>query len=207
MTTSREAAKRFTLSIVGMVLLAFAINLISWQFRLVSGGMPGYALIINYLTDISVGTTLFAINTIIISFSFVLGNKSIGAKAVFGYIFLSVFIDLSRTVLNLQQTELNSFAVNSLLLVVQGLLAPIGVALVLANGYSFGGYSTLIPIIEKFRHVNAPVMFWVLDTILAVIVLFIFGVDKSIYLFINAVAFYFSFRYFFAKFKKMFSGN
>lgn len=192
---------RFFVSVLGMILLALSINLLSWQFRLISGGMPGYALMVNYLSGISVGTVLLVVNTIVLAVSFLVVGRLVGAKAVFGYIFLSVCIDLTRSLLNLAQVELDSFMVNALLLVVQGLLAPVGISMVLASGYSFGSYSTLIPIIEKYRKVNAPLLFWSFDTILAVIVLLVFGIEKGAYLFINAIVFYFSFKYFYKLFK------
>ena len=192
---------RLLMTILGLMLLGLSINLLSWQFKLVSSGMPGYGLAINYLTGISVGKFLLLANTAILLIAFVAAGKGVGVRGVFGYIFLAVFIDLSRNLLGLEQIEISSFATNTMIIGLQGLVAPIGIALVISHGYSFGSYSSMLPIVQKFRKIYPPTFFFVLDLILVFITLFFFGLERSLLLLINAVIFMVSFKYFLSLFQ------
>ena len=91
-----EEIYRLVISTIGIIILGLAINLLSWQFRLVSGGLPGYGLVVNYLTGISVGTFLLISNTIVLLVSLLVTDKTAGFRGIYGYVFLSLFIDVSH---------------------------------------------------------------------------------------------------------------
>jgi uncharacterized membrane-anchored protein YitT (DUF2179 family) len=62
--------KDFIISTIGITGLALSIDIFSWQFKLISSGLPGYALIVNYLTGFSVGGMLFIANSIVLITAF-----------------------------------------------------------------------------------------------------------------------------------------
>jgi uncharacterized membrane-anchored protein YitT (DUF2179 family) len=177
------------------MILGLSINLLSWQYKLVSGGLPGYGLAINYVTGFPVGMFLLIINTVILALSFVIAGKTAGFRGVYGYAFLSIFIDLSRSLLNLKQIALADLPSSILLTTLQGIIAPIGIAIVMANGYTFGSYSSMVPIINKFLKISAPKFFFVMDFILTIITLFFFGVKVAGLLLLNAAVFFIVFKY------------
>lgn len=193
---------RLAVSAVGIVVLGLAINLLSWKYRLISGGLPGYALSINYLTGISAGTFLLIGNTVILFLSLIIVGKTAGLRGIFGYTFLAFFIDSSRQALRLEQIQLSSFTPNVFLVALQGFIAPIGIALVITHGYSFGSYSSIVPIVHKYKKISPPVLFWVFDFLLILITLIFFGFEKALLLLINATVFYFSFKYFLSLFHR-----
>jgi uncharacterized membrane-anchored protein YitT (DUF2179 family) len=192
---NKKSVYSFLFSTLGILILALSINLLSWQFKLVSSGLPGYALAVNYLSGFPVAYALLIANTIILLLNFILVGKTAGIKGIYGYITLSIFIELTKSVLNLKQFELNNFAIQTLLLCAQGLIAPIGISLAIVNKYSFGSYSSLIPIVDKFYKISPPVMFFVLDAILTIIITIFFGWEKGLLLLINAGVFFVSFKY------------
>ena len=192
---SKEEIYNLLVSTVGIMILGLAINLLSWQFRLVSGGLPGYALIANYVTGISVGTFLLIANSLILVTSLVVTDRSAGLRGVYGYVFLSLFIDFSRKSLGLEQFELSSMLLKIISLTVQGIIAPVGIALVMAHDYSFGSYSSMMPIVNRFMKVSPPIFFFALDLLLTTTTLVFFGAEKAMLLLINAGVFFVSFHY------------
>jgi uncharacterized membrane-anchored protein YitT (DUF2179 family) len=185
--------KKLTWSIIGMIILGLSINYFSWKFELISGGMPGYALTFNYLFGISVGMFLIIINSIILLVNFFVAGKTAGLRGVFGYLFLSFFIDWSVGFMGNQVENIGAIQ-SILLMILQGVFASIGISIVLANGYTFGSYSSLIPIIAKFRKVDPPTFFLIMDGILTIITIFTQGWDGALYLLINSIVFFLVFK-------------
>ena len=194
--------KRLLVSLTGMAILGLAINLLSWRYLLVSGGFPGYGLILNYLTDFPVGGFLIVANTVILGLSFLIAGKTVGIKGVLGYIFLSLFIDFSKRFLRLEQIPTDSFWQNTLLVIAQGIAAPVGIAMVIINDYSFGSYSSILPIINRYRKISPPMLFLLLDLLLTGITYAFFGLEKSVLLLINATVFFLAFRFCLTRFER-----
>lgn len=191
----KEELKSLLISIVGITILGLSITLISWQFKLVTSGLPGYALILNYKTGVSVGTALFAANTIILLITLIVAGKSAGLKGFFGYGYLSLVVDLTKKTFNLHQVIIPSLQINIFLYVFQGLIAACAIGFIVYNKYSFGSYSSILPITDKYLKIHPPVLFFILDLILAVMTAYLFSFDKGILLLINAGAFFISFHY------------
>ena len=189
-----DEAARLLAASVGIMLLALSINYFSWKFLLVSGGFPGYALDINYLSHFPVGTFLLILNTIVLVLSFFIAGKTAGLRGVYGYVFLSFFIDWSKTMLHIRQTPDPLLFHNVIYTILQGATAPAAIALVMANGYSFGSYSSVMPIIRKFSSISAPRFFLIMDSILALLTFFLFGLQRAVLMYVNAGVFFVVFR-------------
>lgn len=193
---SKQEVFKFVLSTLGILLLVLDINLLSWQFKIVSGGMPGYGLALNYLLNIPVGSFLFIVNSIVLILNLIFLGKSSGLKAIYGYILISILFEITRPILGLSQQEISDPLIQLLLITIQGLTAPIGITIVLVLGYSFGSWSSLYPLVNKyFKSLSAPLFFFIMDGILSIIVGITMGWYKGFLLVINATAFYYSFKY------------
>lgn len=190
----QKEIKPFVFSTMGMATLALTINIFSWRYRLVSGGFPGYGLVINYLTDIPLGIFLLVSNTIILLLAFLIAGKTVGIRGVYGYVFFSLFIEFSREILSFEQITIDSFSTNLILSILQGVFGPLGVSLVVASSYSFGNYTSIFPIVKKYINISAPLLFFLLDMLLSVITLILFGVEMGLLLVVNAVVFFICFK-------------
>lgn len=191
----KEVAKSFIISTLGITILGLSISLISWRFKLVTSGLPGYALIFNYLTHVSVGTALLIGNTVILILSFLIAGKTAGIKGIYGYMYLSLIIDLPKQLFGLSQINTPSFPLNILLYIIQGTIAAGAIGFVIQNNYSFGSYSSMLPIADKFIKVSPAVFMFILDIFLTLVTTYFFGLEKGIFLLINATAFFFSLNY------------
>ncbi len=185
----------FGLSSLGIIILGLSINLLSWQFKLVSGGFPGYALVLNYLTGFPVGESLLIANTLVLIISLFVAGKTAGLKGIYGYTFLSIFIEFSKQFLHLHQIVISSLVTNIILASLQGFTASIGIALVITCGYSFGSYSSMLPIADRIRKISPPIFFFFFDSVLTLITWMFFGINKAFLLFVNAGVFFLTFKY------------
>jgi uncharacterized membrane-anchored protein YitT (DUF2179 family) len=192
---SKKDLVAFVISFVGITVLALSITCISWRYTLVTSGLPGYALILNYKTHFSVGTALFIANTLILLATLVFAGKSAGIKGLLGYTYLSFVIDSAKKIFHLTQTVLPSLPVNIALYIAQGAIAACAIGFVVHNKYSFGSYSSLLPITDKYLKISPPVLFFLLDFILTLITAYFFGMQKGLFLLVNAGAFFASFNY------------
>jgi len=190
----KKEIRKLIYSSLGIIILGSAINLLSWRYKLISSGLPGYALSFNYLTHFSVGQFLFISNSLILALSFLIAGKTSGLRGVYGYTLLSIFIDYPRRLFNLSQIVIASLPLNILLVILQGLIAPIGIAVVMANGYSFGSYSSMMPIVNKFSNISAPKFFLITDAILSLITFYFFGFQSALLLLLNATTFFIVFN-------------
>lgn len=190
----RKEIRKLIYSSIGIAILSSAINFLSWRYKLISSGLPGYALSFNYLTNFSVGQFLFISNSLILALSFLIVGKTSGMRGVYGYTLLSIFIDYQRRLFGLMQIVIASLPLNIIFIVIQGILAPIGIAVVMANGYSFGSYSSMMPIVNKFSNISAPKFFLIADLILSLITFYFFGFQSAALLLLNATTFFIVFN-------------
>lgn len=191
----KKEFKPFFISLIGVTILGLSLSLISWQYKLVTSGLPGYALILNYKSTISVGIALFVANTIILLIALLVVGKSTGIKGFLGYTYLSFVIDISKKIFNLNQSIIPSLPINILLYIIQGLVAACAIGFVVSNNYSFGSYSSMLPIVNKYFKIHPPVFFFIMDFLLALITAYFFGIQSGIFLLVNAGAFFISFHY------------
>jgi uncharacterized membrane-anchored protein YitT (DUF2179 family) len=191
----QKEIRPFVFSTLGMAILALTINVFSWRYRLVSGGFPGFGLVVNYLTDIPLGAFLLVSNTIILLSAFLIAGKIVGIRGIYGYVFFSLFIEFSREILGFEQVSIDAFSTNLILSILQGVFGPLGVSLVVASDYSLGNYTSIFPIVKKYINISAPLLFFILDVVLTIVTLVYFGVEMGILLFVNAIVFFVCFKY------------
>lgn len=171
---------------------ALVINLLAWQFKQVSGGFVGYSLLLNLLTQIPTGTILLGLNALLILIAIIVVGKGVGFRAIYGFVTLSLFIDMSRFGLSLEQNPVEDFGVKLVLIIALAVLMGSLVSVLLANNYSVGSYSTIYMIVKKFIDTEASTVFLIMDAILALVSILVLGWETGVLLAINAVVAYFT---------------
>lgn len=171
--------------------VAMLVNNLAWKNQLVSGGLTGFSIIINYLTSIPVGQTLLTINILLVILAIIIIGKGPGSRAIYGFVSLSFLIDLTREIFHITQVPSQPFFINLMLIIILSISMGIGVSIVLANNYSVGAYSTIYLIIKQFYDVPAQNVFFTIDFLLATITTLFFGIDRGGLLVVNAFVAYF----------------
>ena len=167
---------------IGLIVASIGIGLFIVPAKLVSGGVTGIATILYYTLNISVGMSMLFINIPL----FLLGVKTFGreygAKTLFGIIMLSVYVDLVRSIIGVDNiidfTKGSNFLLAPLF---GGILLGSGLGLILKFGGSTGGTDIIAQIVHKITKIPLGYCMMLNDTIILVSGIAIFGIEKGLY--------------------------
>lgn len=167
---------------IGLIVASIGIGLFIVPAKLVSGGVTGIATILYYTLNISVGMSMLFINIPL----FLLGVKTFGreygAKTLFGIIMLSVYVDLVRSIIGVDNiidfTKGSNFLLAPLF---GGILLGSGLGLILKFGGSTGGTDIIAQIVHKITKIPLGYCMMLNDTIILASGIAIFGIEKGLY--------------------------
>ncbi|HLR20851.1 MAG TPA: YitT family protein [Tissierellaceae bacterium] len=166
--------------IVGNLLCALAFNIFFIPNKLLSGGVGGLAIIVQYLTDIPSGIVVFTINIPI----FLIGYKMVDKDFAI-YSFISMFI------LSFLLTITNGidayFPLNDILLgsVFGGVLNGVGMGLMFRNRTSQGGLDIIAAVLKRKYNINIGTGLMMVNTVIISLAGIRFGVQSAMYTLIS----------------------
>jgi uncharacterized membrane-anchored protein YitT (DUF2179 family) len=180
-----EEIKRYLLIIIGVTILAMGINVFYSPYQLVTGGVSGFAIIVEYVSKSTIGfeIPLWLTNLVVNIPLFIIGirikGRSFAGKSLFAAGFLSIALWYTSYIP----------AVESDLLIASvfgGALVGLGVGLVLRASASTGGTDLLATIIKHyFKTLQISNIMLGIDSVIITIGLFVFGVEKAMYALIS----------------------
>lgn len=166
--------------IIGEFLCAFAITYFFIPHKLLSGGVGGASILLQYLTGISTGIFIFLINIPL----FILGFKKL-SKDFMIYTFISANL---LSVLLLFFNYLNfKFYIEDILLsaIFGGVINGIGMGIMFRNSTSQGGLDIIAIITKKELNMNISTVLMGMNFIIITIASIIFGIEKGMYTLIS----------------------
>lgn len=176
--------------LLGTAIISFGINWFLAPFGIVTGGISGIGIILQYVSSQAIGFAipLWLTNILFNIPLFMVSIKQRGfqfaKKSVFAVMTLSIFLGIVEGIPN-------PFYVGDDLLVsglFGGALLGIGIGFVLKSGASTGGTDMLATII-RFNHPRFPIAKLMLgiDSVILITGLFVFGADKAMYAIITII--------------------
>jgi uncharacterized membrane-anchored protein YitT (DUF2179 family) len=166
--------------ILGSAISGVAFNLFIIPNKLLSGGISGISLILNYLFNINTGLMIFIFNIPI----FIIGYKFIDKEFVFlsliGMIAFSTWIEVFSFLQNsslVQDVMLSS--------IYAGVLNGIGLGIVLKNRASQGGIDIIAVIVKKYFSMNIGSTSMIINTCIVVAASFITNLNLAMYTLIS----------------------
>ncbi len=167
--------------IIGTALLAAAIQCIFDPTGLITGGFSGLSIIIKYISEsvIPGGIPLWLTNIVLNIPVFVLayiymGKKFVG-RTLFGTIMVSVWLYLIPVVELAEGDYL-------LAAIFGGVISGAGIGLVLRANATTGGTDMVASLIRrKFRHYTVAQIMQVIDGMIVLVGLYVFGIRPTLY--------------------------
>ncbi|MDO4712053.1 MAG: YitT family protein [Peptostreptococcaceae bacterium] len=161
---------------IGELLCAIAITFFFIPHRLLSGGVGGIAIMIQYLTDLSSGIFILLINIPI----FVLGFRKLPKKFMI-FTFISTNL-LSVFLMMLKQLDLD-LRVEDIMLsaVFGGVINGVGMGILFRYATSQGGLDILAMIARKEWNMNIGSALMGMNFIIVAIASTLFGVERGMY--------------------------
>lgn len=175
---SKTSVKRYIQFIIGCFLMALSYNLFLVPNELVSGGVSGLAIILNYLFGIN-NSLVILIGSIIllIASHFLLGKEST-KSIVLGAILYPLFVSITANIgvwIDIETDQL-------LLLAVFGAVVyGIGFGMLSKAGFSTGGTDTLNQIISKYFKIGIGKCMLYTDGFVVLLTAFVFGPTRFMY--------------------------
>ncbi|MBU5488327.1 YitT family protein [Clostridium sp. MSJ-8] len=164
--------------IIGVILIAISIELFFVPNNLAGGGVTGLAIVLNKLfpfMSVSIITLIFNVFLFFIAFK-LLGGE-FGKKSVITTILLSIFMYIIEKVMG-------DYVITKDILIATifgTIISALGTAIVFNNNSSTGGTDILAKILQRFFHVNIGMGLLVIDFLITIIAMIVFGIDSGLY--------------------------
>ncbi|GLC31655.1 YitT family protein [Clostridium omnivorum] len=163
--------------IIGSFISSMGINMFLTHARLLSGGVTGIALIIQYVFNIQAGILIILLNIPLFVISFLKLDRKFTIYSLVGTITLSVALIITHPIANV----LN---INDKLLycLYGGVVNGIGFGLVFTHNGSTGGFDIISMIVRrKYSNINLGKISFAINLIIVSVSAFIFGLSSALY--------------------------
>lgn len=167
--------KKYLILIVCLFISALSFNILQYPNNIVSGGIPGVAIIINNFIKISPSTIIFGISILLFIISFIFLGKKKTISSIVSTFLYPIFIKLTSN-LNISIT-LNKMIITVLI----GIITGLSVGLIYRNSLNNGGISILVETISKYTKISIPITSFILNIIIILLGFFLIGNDSLIY--------------------------
>jgi len=168
----KKESMNYIIITIGTILTALGIVLFLDPFSIVAGGVSGLAIVLKNLFGWWLGLQMFIYNIFLFALGFWLLGMGFGLKSIYAASLLSFLIDYFEQVLHLdtmmKNLLLNSqFRIDPLLIssIYGGVLAGVGLGLVIWRNASTGGTDIIAMIINKYFHISTGKGLLMVDTL------------------------------------------
>ncbi|WP_346867026.1 YitT family protein [Clostridium sp. UBA1353] len=176
---NKSELKNYLMIMVGITILAIGINVYYSPQHLVTGGVSGLAIILQYVFRIPLWLTNIIVNIPLFIIGIKIKGMDFAKKSIFGAAFVSVALWYTSFIPPVQSDLLISS-------VFGGLFVGAGVGLVLRSSASTGGTDLLAIIIKHYlKKIPINQIMMCIDGMIIVVGLFVFGVEKAMYALIS----------------------
>ena len=174
----KNRTQRFSIFVCGVLIYSIAFSIFFSPMNIVTGGTTGLSLIINHLFNIDSSVTVFFCSLLFLGVGFLLLDKKLMIKTVFGVILLPIFLKFGSL-----YVDMLHFKYSSLFLIVffGGIMMGFGNGLIIRSGYSVGGFQTLYQILYRYFGVSIGKSTLILNGILVLIGSYFFGITHAMY--------------------------
>lgn len=175
----KDDLKNYLMIMIGVTMVAIAINVYYAPKQLVTGGVSGLSIVLEYLFSIPLWLTNILANIPLFIIGIKLKGIEFAKKALFGTIYVSIALWYTSFIPPVQSDLLIAS-------VFGGVFAGAGVGIVLRASASTGGTDLLAIIIKHFlKKIPINQILLCIDGFIIVLGLFIFGVEKAMYALIS----------------------
>lgn len=183
----RSAFKRYTLMLLGVIMVSFAISAVYTPNKIVSGGVSGFATVLYHSFGIAPGLSFAIINAVLLGFAYKFLGFDFVRNTIVGAALVTVFVQLFTYVPPVTNDVF-------LATVFGAIIYGVGIGLTLVSGGSTGGTDILGRLVQcAFPHVKIGTLLLVVDAaVIGIAVLVFKNVDLTLYgiiaLFISSVS-------------------
>lgn len=169
-----QELKNYSTILLASIILAIGIVGFFTPNAIITGGTAGLSLLLHYITPLSIGTLIVAVNLPLLLIGWKYLGKMFAIRTVFTIFIISVFVDFFDKIINLKPFVIDS----ALASIFGGVFIGIGLALVIKGNSSAGGSTIVARIIASKSEIKPSTVILVIDSLIILSSLFIFD-DNS----------------------------
>ncbi len=166
---NKQEIKNFILITIGSSFLAAGVVFFLYPAKIITGGTPGLGLLAHYLTDISIGKAMLAINIPLLILGKGYLKTSFAIRTIYAMLVTSIMVDL--LVYYVDFPVIKSLLIATLY---GGVCVGLGIGLVLKANASAGGTTIIARIIASKTQLKPGSVIMILDAIIIISVGIIF---------------------------------
>ena len=146
----KNFVKRYTMLIIGCLLLAFTFNLFFLRYNIVCFGVSGISIVVSKF-GINPSVFIMIVNLILLIFSYFFLGVEDTKHQILGSLIYPVFISLTEIITN--KIDLGNLEM-IVIAVIGGVLAGIGSGFIYKSGYGTGGTDIVGNMIVKYSKIS-----------------------------------------------------
>lgn len=177
-----EGAKRIFAIVFGSFLSSIAINQLIIPHFLLSGGVGGIAIVIQYITGVAAGALILIINIPIFIIGIRETDRDFIAHSLIGTVALSIFLIVLKDIELLKYVRVDDTMLASIF---GGVLNGIGAGIIFKNRGSMGGTDIIAVIVKKYKSMNIGSVLFLINIIIVCIASLLYGVKPGMFALIS----------------------
>lgn len=178
-----EKIKEYVWITVAVAIIVFALEYFFFPNSIASGGISGFALVLNSVFNIEPSIIIFGFNIVLFILAFFLVGGSFGGKSIYASVLVSVFMWIVENLLNPVAITDNLILAS----IFGSLIIALGTAIVFNQGSSTGGTSIIAKIINKYLHIPIGQGLLITDCTVTLLAMYVFGVELGLFGLLSAI--------------------
>lgn len=162
--------------LIGSLLYSIAINAFIIPHRLLSGGVAGISLILQYVSSIPSGYWVFIINIPVFIIGYKLVNREFVILSFIGMISMSIFLVLTRDIVSVLKIE--DIFISTL---AGAVISGIGMGMIFKQGASQGGTDIVAIILRRRNGMKMSTLYFALNGVIAMMGIFVTNLTLTLY--------------------------
>jgi uncharacterized membrane-anchored protein YitT (DUF2179 family) len=173
---SMEELKNYAFIVMGSIFLSLSVVGFFAPNELITGGSAGLALLVHYMTNLTIGTIIVLINLPLILIGIKYLGKMFAVRTILTIILISVFIDFLTQIVHVKPFVID----DALGAIFGGIFVGIGLAFTIKGNSTAGGSTILARIISSKTEIKPGQVILVIDFLIIFSSLFILEDTKKV---------------------------
>lgn len=169
---------RYLILFICLFISAIYFNMFQLPNKIVTGGLGGISIIINYYFNIEPSKIILIISLIILILGFFLLGKIKTTGAIIATFIYPTFIDITANINDYVKINIHNLLVVSILI---GILSGLSTGIVYKIGFSNGGLSIVSELISKYFKISIGLSSFIVNIIIVLLGSISIGLNILIY--------------------------
>ena len=167
--------KKYLILIICLFISALSFNILQYPNNIVSGGIPGIAIIINKYLKIDISLLILVISIILLVISYIFLGKEKTLSSIISIILYPICIKLTTNLLII------SISNKILLSILIGITTGIPVGIIYKLNFNNGGISIIVSIVSKYTKLSLAKSSFIINILIIVLSTFTISSNMFIY--------------------------